>query len=857
MNQGGNHTDINTSSGNLSMSLNSINDVRINEERNPYQNNNNDQNQTNNNQNQNNNNNNNLQNNPAQQNNREQNNREQNNNVQNNNVQNNNNNPNQNNNLQNNPVQPNNNGFQPVEIRMIRISNPNKDGQCRIFHGDPIKTNNSIAIWYALKTTMHYLRKRAGMHEKKLIEKLDLAAKNNLESISKYLQKCTINNQVTKDIGELAKAFGNIENRRENGNQVQVVSHVNENSISSIVNKYKAPNKSIEDLVLDGLTKEKTKIEDPKDLLAKHDFDDLKETIQTGKQARDEKVFLSKAAKEFQNKVKDLKPVEEGNEQDQARKDYDEAVENLDSAIFDAMKGKLADYQYPAHDNKVDEHEIQEDLDNGTLFKSFGFQKEQQQGKQPSKYIELKADTNYFKGILAKIKSKLIGANNRSRKELAKELNGDDPGISAALSKWDECFNKLEDDDKKSVRDNGMQLKQNQQPEDLNNDLKKISNDKNIEEITLEYDEYNNFVPSKLFYDANDINDAMKDFIETLLLGDPDSKEYKKAKGDLKGMIEYININSKPDTNKDWIHYCSLHEDVDKVKEKDRKCFVPTFIKNLFNTKSDSDRQHLDDNLSTLVEDNTFKTFLSNIMKNDLAVGMIQNNFEQIEKDFKDADYKATRRCKFKEEFWDNNLKGHLPFWGQWKGRVKKNLAMLTGEAAVGLALAKNIAVTFALGTAATWVTIAVTIIAVAVLVSLMIALFKGIGDKMKGESFYEPSSQTRDSKKDTQLASLNKIYTAFLTFGADEEQLKNLVAENNRGDLDKKSPQGKFFNSMVEMKDFLEKNAKKYKETEGLVGEGREGIPFQKLKKILEEKKQPPAQHRNNQNNENINIPQ
>ena len=38
-------------------------------------------------------------------------------------------------------------------------------------------------------------------------------------------------------------------------------------------------------------------------LLVKHDFDDLKGTIQTGKQARDEKVFLSRAANEFQNKV--------------------------------------------------------------------------------------------------------------------------------------------------------------------------------------------------------------------------------------------------------------------------------------------------------------------------------------------------------------------------------------------------------------------------------------------------------------------------------------------------------------------------------------------------------------------------
>ncbi len=323
-------------------------------------------------------------------------------------------------------------------------------------------------------------------------------------------------------------------------------------------------------------------------------------------------------------------------------------------------------------------------------------------------------------------------------------------------------------------------------------------------------------------------------------------------------MIEVVNNKLESEPNKGLSSLLRLDKNVNNVKKKDIKTFVPTFIKQLFHVNNKDKLENLAGNLQTLGNDKTFQTFLSNIMQDDFAVNMIENNFEQIEKDFKDAGKRATRRGQFKEEFWDNNLKGRLPFVGEWKNRKKQNFAMLSGELAGGL-IAYKIAGMFGLGFAAglgpaliTAAVILVTIIAIAVLVSLMIALFKGIGDKMKGKGFYELSSQSRESKENAQIAYLNRIYTAFLTFGANEEKLQELVKASqnpNKSQLKqfKKSSQGKFFNSMVDMKDFLEKNAKKYKKTEGLVGEG---TPFQRLKNILEGNNQAPPQ-----NNEEINV--
>ena len=799
--------------------------------------------------------------------------------------ENNNPNPNINN---NNPAQQNNNGLQSVTLHMLARWGKESENVGTV---GKIKTNNSIAIWYALKTTMDYLRGRSNSKNETFKQKLDPLVKQNLKSISSYLKELGIKEKDIKDIDELAAAFGDIENRNENGKPVRICSYVNQDKISEIVNKYKTQKQSIEDLVFDELIKTEKDINNQKVLLAKHDFDDLKNTIQTGDQARDKKVFLSKAAKEFQDQVSKLDNVKEAEDQDKKIKGYNQAVQKLDKLIFHAMETHLKEFRYGNQGNKVEKNEVQQRLNDGTLFGSFGFQNVQQpvapqgqqppqqpvapQGQQPlqqpvpqqKEFIEVDVNTKYFKGILEQIKGQLIKANAGDRKTLVQKLDGDKSDITDALSAWDECFNKLNENDKKTVRENGMELKNNQQPGNLNDGLKGISNDEAIEKITLEYDEYNDCVAKTLFDNPDKIEDTMSKLLKDLLLKEPGEKNCQKAKGNLKGMISQVNeqlaqVKSNDKYNQYKGKYLQFILRLDKkmglrdVEFKQQKFFVPTFINQLFEINSGDNFGNLASNLETLGKDQDFTTFLSNIMQDDFAVDMIKNNFEQIEKDFKNAGYKATRRGKFKEEFWDNNLKGHLPFVGKWSdGRWKKNLVMLGGESLGGFALGSAFAAKLglslaggilpAIGAAAV---ILVTAIAIAVLVSLIITLVKGFKDLKNNDGFYKPTQNDQASAKTSQTAYLNRIYTAFLTFGADEEKLKPLVKDSKAPEKSKRrefdnSSRGKFFKSMMKMKDFLKEHA-----TGDLQKSLKDSKPFQ----ILEGKNQEPPRNEHNENNNN-----
>lgn len=868
------------------------NDVQNNNQQNNLEQNNNAP--INNNLNQNNINNNNGQNNNVEQN--------ENNNNQNQNNSNNNQIAQANNNVPINNVQ-NNNGLQAVKLHMLVRWGDNVGTV-----GD-IQTNNSIAIWYALKITMRYLQSRTlGVTEqnKLIIHKLDPLVKQNLVSISSYLKELNID---TKDIDGLAKDLD------------EPVDEIND-KIKLVLNNHQGKNKSIEDLVFDKLIEKEADKNNEiinneiigdkgKILLVKHDFDDLKGTIQTGNQARDEKVFLSKAAKEFQNKVKDLELVKEGNERDDKRKKYNEAVKKLDEAIKLAIENAIKDERSSSEDGYIkskvpdilNKLGLKNDKDNNknNIINNIN---QQNDGKMEQDNIEVpknagdanrvgdfelladksgviqgESEKKLLSELSERIKEHLTEMrSDGDQKKYIKEFLGQD-GEGDVWKSLQNCWTQrknLAESDRKKIKYDGAKIENDNKDNKKDDGLINIANDTQIKEITQEYDEYNSLVARKLFDNSSDIDVTMEKFIENVLLQDPkDDEECKKARGNLKGMISQVNEQlAQVKNNEQYKQYEGKYLQVilrlDKkmgpndVEVKQRKFFVPTFIKQLFNVNSQDNLKNLADNLEALGNDKTFQTFLSNIMQDDFAVDMIKNNFEQIEKDFKDADYKVTRRAQFKKEFWDNNLKGHLPFFGEWtSGKRIKNLVMLGVESfggfALGSALAAKLGLSLAgailpaIGAAAV---ILVTAIAIAVLVSLIITLVKGFRN-LKNDGFYKPSKNDQESTKTSQTAYLNRIYTAFLTFGADEQKLKNLVTENNRKGLDKKSPQGKFFKSMVDMKKFLEENAKKYEETKGLV---EKNAPFQKLKKILEEKNQPPAQdinNQNNQNNEDINIPQ
>ena len=818
----------------------------------------------------------------------------------------------------NNPDQQNNNGLRPVILHMLARFGQNNRNVDTVGN---IKTNNSIAIWYALETTMSYLRRRQiGVvnENRSIIEKLDPLVKQNLQSISSYLNTLGIE---IEDIDALANAFGNIENQRVNGNQVQICSNVDENKISDIVNKHKDSKQSIEDLVFNDLIKQETdksvklienanedKIllvkneEKEKILLVKNDFDVLKRNIQenddnqengdddiiVGTSPRDKKVFLSRAAKEFQDQVSKLEQVKKSNEQDDKRKNYNEAVKNLDEAIKLAIKQKIAKLRNSSkngymksqvtkilhtlklkNDEKNDENNIQQPNNEGIQPKQnvgdANRVKDLTSLANEDNVIQGKSEEKLLSELSERIKEHLsnMDADGVKKQYIKEVLEQDEKGdVWTILQSCLKQRDKLEQADQKKIKHDGAKIENDNKDNKKDDGLINISNDKDIGKITLEYDEYNDLVAKTLFNNPDDVESTMSKLLKNLLLQDPKSDECQKAKGNLKGMMSQVNKQlTQVKNNGKYKQYKGKYLQailpLDKkmglrdVDVKQQKFFVPTFINQLFEINSGDKLENLASNLETLVQDQNFKTFLSNIMKDDFAVDMIKNNFEQIEKDFKDAGYKVTRRGKFKEEFWDNNLKGHLPFVGKWSnGRWKKNLVMLGSESLGGFALGSIFAAKLglslaggilpAIGAAAV---ILVTAIAIAVLVSLIMTLVKGFRDLKNSAGFYEPSKQDRSLSQNSQTAYLNRIYSAFLTFGADEGKLKELVADSKKPEFNKKSPKGKFFKSMEDMKNFLKEHAK-----DNLKTALEHSSPF----KILEEREQPPLHKVGNKENNN-----
>ena len=814
----------------------------------------------------------------------------------NNNQVNSNNNQNQNdNNNNNNLAQQNNNGVQSFTFLMLaRFGQNNKD----VGKVGKIETNNSIAIWYVLKTTMDYLQGRSQIKDIPLKQELDRAACVNLSHISEYLKELGI---VIKDIDKLVDAYGEITNKENPG-----FHNINENKIEEILDCHKSPKKSIEDLVFDELIKKEIdkddKLIEDKDkekiLLVKNDFDVLKRDIQGNgdiqenddddiidvNRPRNEKVFLSRAAKEFQNKVKDLKLVKEGNEQDKKRNDYSKAVQELDNAILKAVRERISG-QYSTinkgyHSSQLNDILIALGLGNATQSKNKKKKNKLADNNELNEelkniidevkggYITGDNEENLLKLLSENVKQKLISfkADKDSQAYIQKFLpENHQKSVSEKLKGFIAKLNLLSEPDKAEALSHGgkiIEKKENKNGDKNVNDLKTIANNEELGKITLEYDEYNDLVAKKLFDNPDKIEDTMKGLLKDLLLQDPKSDECQKAKGNLKGMISQVNKQlDQVKRNEKYKQYKGKYLQailrLDKkmgshdVKVKQHEFFVPTFINQLFGINSGDELENLASNLETLGQDQDFKTFLSNIMQDDFAVDMIKNNFEQIKKSYKDASYKVTRRGKFKEEFWDNNLKGHLPFVGKWSGgRWKKNIAMLGSELLGGFVLGSALATTLglslaggilpAIGAAAV---ILVTAIAIAVLVSLIMTLVKGFRDLKNSDGFYKPTQEEQKNVQTSQTAYLNRIYSAFLTFGADKKQLMELVADSKKHDFNKESSQGKFFKSMEDMKNFLREHAKG-----NLEKALKESSPF----KILEGKEQPPLQQVGNQENNN-----
>ena len=296
------------------------------------------------------------------------------------------------------------------------------DSESGFVLGVPIKTDNSIAIWYALKTTIDYLTNRDLLTEQGKM-KLDSAAKKNLKSISSYLKESLNILNVKEEINTNLNNNNNnnlLEENIEPNQQVDINSVVvdidnlvgilggagnnpnlilennqesNDESVGKVLKKYLNQSKSIEDIVFNELVEmeigehkkiDDKKIDDKEDvenktLRVKYDFDELKREIkseastsksekkdaenelfikdgdeedkliqnenegnyETRASMRDKKVFLSKAAKEFKDKVSKLKDVEDSKTRDRLIDDYNEAVEKLDNAIMEAVKEKI------------------------------------------------------------------------------------------------------------------------------------------------------------------------------------------------------------------------------------------------------------------------------------------------------------------------------------------------------------------------------------------------------------------------------------------------------------------------------------------------------------------------------------
>ncbi len=846
----------------------------------------------------------------------------------------------------------NNKGGGKVDLCII-----GSGGQSGFHPISSINTDNSIAVWYALKTTIDYLKNRSKIkisNEKR--KRLDKAAAINLKSMSEYLgdgfgskleegkKNDNINNNniintdnknglnvdneniqqngpvdinnVLNDMDKLAKAASEnnfdkkkINKKNENKNTNDIIIEDNNNiidndidneSVNDILQKYQNLGKSIDDVVFDKLIKEKASVENKnniddiinnndndkvKILKVLSDFEQLKEEIKeenkkeeekdeieeninTDKKIdyekiadeRDKKVFLSRAAKEFKDKVSKLKDVEDSKTRDQLIDDYNKAVEKLDNAIMEAVKEKIKNNR-----NAMAGGYHKDQLSN--IFTALGLNSINGNDIKPNKKGKKKkklGDDNGLDGEIQQImdgvkddcitgdnekkllnmlskhlKKKLVMArSNGERQNCVKEFCPEDEKMSTSVSEALEVFIKqfsnLPDVDRNEISTSGEKIKQKENKGNKKNvnDLKAIANNEELEKITQGFDEYSDFVSKKLFGDVTDVNGAIQNFLRSLLLTS-NSDEFQKAKGQMDGIaakvhkeVEILKEQDQGDKSKGKYlqHVLALglsSHGIKDIKNESKKFFVPTFIEGLFRLNSKDQLNSLVNNLNTLSGDKSFQSLLSDIMEDDFAVDMIKNNLEETEKLFKNAGYSATRRYKFKQEFWDNNLKGNIPFFGNSKNKLSTKLIMFACEGLVGYAggyiLVNKIAsaLGFSLATSGALPFIAVvfasvvTMIAIAVLASLVMTLFKGFMDLKKGDGFYKPSEPDKSRAQKNQTEYLCQIYTAFLTFGADEKKLGKLVEDSKKQDFNKKSPKGKFFKSMVDMKEFLKKNAK------------------------------------------------
>ncbi len=832
----------------------------------------------------------------------------------------------------------------------------------RFVLGVSIKTANSIAIWYALKTTIDYLTNRDLLTEQGKME-LDGAAKKNLKSISSYLKKSLnilnvegeINtnlnnnnnnnlleenikpnqqvNNINSVVVDIDNLVGILDGAGNNPNLiVENNQESNDESVGKVLKKYLNQSKSIEDIVFNELVEmeigehnniddkkiDDKKIDDKEDvenktLRVKYDFDELKREIkseastsksekknaenelfikdgdeedkliqnenegnyETRASMRNKKVFLSRAAKEFKDKVSKLKDVEDSKTRDRLIDDYNEAVEKLDNAIMEAVKEKIKNNRDTMaggyHEGQLSNILTALGLNsiNGNDIKS------NKKGKKKKKL----EDNNGLDGEIQQImtgvkgdcitgdnekkllntlskhlKKKLVMArSNGERQKCVKEFCPEDEKMSTSVSKalevFIEKFSNLTDVDRKEISTSGEKIKQKENKGNKKNvnDLKAIANanSEELEKITLEYGEYNEFVATELFSNGDNLNieETMNDFFNRLLLTS-NSDEFQKAKGQMDGIAAKVHKEVKILKEQDLDdklkgkylqRVLSLSLSSQDIKNKGEKFFVPTFIEGLFKLDSEDKLDDLAKNLGTLGKDKDFQMLLSDIMEDDFAVKMIKDNFERTKEQFESADYTATRRYRFKREFWDNNLKGHLT---EWSGRIKRNSVMLGFESLGGFAggtiLASEIITALSLtGETLPFIVtcsaIVVTVIAIAVIISLVMTVFKGLMDLTKGDGFYCATSREKQKAEQLKKEYVQKIYNAFLIFGADEKKLRQLMRRNQNSQLDKNSSEGKFFKSMIEMKNFLKTNAKA-KSNAAIEKKLKDSMPFKML---------------------------
>lgn len=812
-------------------------------------------------------------------------------------------------------------------------------GQSGFHPISPINTNNSIAVWYALKTTIDYLKNRSQIEisdeERK---RLDKAAAINLKNISEYLGddfdskfKKDSNKNFDDEINTNKNNDLNINNENIQQNRpVATMSELEEilksqagqAGVDNELKKYNDYLESIDDVVFDKLIKKKASVENEGDinnlisnkddriLLVKKDFDGLKQELKDQKKSesnldisnipddrkkdyetRDEKVFLSKAAKEFKDKVSELDNVKKSNERDQKVEDYNKAVEELDNAIKEAVKTKIEGY-YNSFINGYDKSEL------GSILTALGLDNTNKNGingnniqennvvvnnNKLHKKIDAFIKTlkgNYITGnyedqlltmLSGGVKSKWV--NYKSDKDRQEYINTFLPenkreSVLGKLNEFNTKFQSLSEKDKTKVLFNGNKIEEKENKGDNENvsDLKAIANDKELEKITPKYDEYNEFVATGLFQNIDDINinGCMEDFLNNLLLADHNGDEFKKAKGQLDGIALQLNKELDSDnannnnTNKSLEHIlsigfsqCALGNKKDSTKEE---FFVPTFLNHLFSLMPQTSQlKNLCENIGQLGEDKNFQSLLSMIMKSDFAVGVIQKNFERVRKSFGRENSGISRWGMFFKEFWDNNLKAIIPRVGKWDDmkKIMKNIAMLSGSFYGGWTGGNIIAGVFGLSLSGgvlpailTLLIIFATIIAIAALISLVITVVKGIKNWKDNSGFYRADKDKVDEASKAKEILLLKIYSAFLTLGADTKTLGELV---QKADKDRTPTEKKFLSSMIEMKDFLEKNKSSYPQQTNIFDKNS---PFDKIKNALKGPNVPDIEVNNNVGN-------